>query len=204
VGDEVRRPAGPVTVEIDPIRGSRFIGDAGPAGDEDAAAAFVERVRRREPGATHHCVAWRIAEGRSRANDDGEPGGTAGRPMLQRIESAGLEQVVVVVSRYYGGTKLGTGGLIRAYGAAARAALDAVPVEVAVATVPMLLEHGFEQSSAVATVLAAFEVAVLAADYGLSVHLRLAVPRAAVDRFTEAIGQATAGRVVARRDDEVG
>lgn len=201
MGDEVRRPAAELTLEIDPIRGSRFIADIGPAADEDAAAALVDRVRRREPGATHHCFAWRIAEGRCRANDDGEPGGTAGRPILQRIESAGLEQVVLVVSRFYGGTKLGTGGLIRAYGAAARAVLDAVAVEVGVATVAMRLEHGFEHSSAVAAVLAAFGVEVAGAEYAMRVHLRVLVPRAAAERFVAAVGEATAGRVVPRPDE---
>lgn len=202
MGDEVRRPAAELTLEIDPIRGSRFIADIGPAADADAAAALVDRVRHREPGATHHCFAWRIAPGQCRTNDDGEPGGTAGRPMLQRIESAGLEQVVLVVTRYYGGTKLGTGGLIRAYGAAARAALDAEPLEVGVATVAMRLEHEFEQSSAVAAVLAAFAAEVLRADYAMSVRLRVAVPRADAERFVLAVGEATGGRVVPRPDQE--
>ena len=76
-----------------------------------------------DPSASHNCYAWRLSALEARASDDGEPGGTAGRPILAAIEAAGLEGVCVVVTRYYGGTKLGTGGLARAYGGAAAAAL---------------------------------------------------------------------------------
>lgn len=106
-------------------RGSRFLAWVFRADDEAAFQARLEGIHALHPKARHHCWAWRIGGG-YRFNDDGEPGGTAGRPMLQVLEGAGLDQVGAVCVRYFGGVKLGTGGLARAYGAAAaRAAEDA-------------------------------------------------------------------------------
>lgn len=191
---EFRRPAAPVTVETDPVKGSRFIADVAPASDETEAMAHVERIRLREPGATHHCWAWRIGPDRVRSSDDGEPGGTAGPPILRRIESSGLDRVAVVVTRYYGGTNLGTGGLIRAYGAAARAGLDAVAVEVGVATVRLALEHDYDLSAPIAAVLAAHGAETVDAAYGVRVVLVLAVAEEEAEQFAEAVRNATSGR----------
>jgi len=98
-------------------RGSKFLGYAFPVADETAALACVEALRKEHFKANHHCFAWRLGPdgARFRASDDGEPGGTAGRPILARIDAAGLTEVVVVVVRYFGGTLLGTSGLIQAY-----------------------------------------------------------------------------------------
>jgi uncharacterized YigZ family protein len=106
-------------------RGSRFIGYAYPVQSEEEALALLEALRKEHFKARHHCFAWRIGVdgARFRANDDGEPGGTAGRPMLGQIDSAGLTNVLIVVVRYFGGTLLGTSGLIHAYREAAAEAL---------------------------------------------------------------------------------
>ena len=100
------------------VKGSRFIAEATDVRDEEMTMAFVADVRGREPGATHHCWAYRLGTGGDafRYNDDGEPSGTAGPPILRQIDALGLTNTLVVVTRYYGGTKLGTGGLLRAYG----------------------------------------------------------------------------------------
>ncbi|MER1967283.1 YigZ family protein [Castellaniella sp. GW247-6E4] len=95
------------------IRKSRFLAVAAPAHSADEAAAFLETAR--QPQATHNCWAWRIGQA-YRFHDDGEPGGTAGRPILQAIEGQDCDRVVVMVTRWFGGIKLGTGGLVRAYG----------------------------------------------------------------------------------------
>ena len=98
------------------VRRSRFLARAAPVESVDAAHAFFARVD--EADATHNCWAYRIGAS-YRFNDDGEPGGTAGRPILQAIEGQGCDRVAVVVTRWYGGIKLGTGGLARAYGGTA-------------------------------------------------------------------------------------
>jgi uncharacterized YigZ family protein len=106
-------------------RGSRFLGFAYPAGEEGEALERLEALRRDHFKARHHCFAWRLGPdgSRFRANDDGEPSGTAGRPILAQIDQLGLTDVVVVVVRYFGGTLLGTSGLIQAYREAAAQAL---------------------------------------------------------------------------------
>lgn len=98
------------------IRKSRFLALAGPIGSADEAADFL--AANRWPDATHHCWAWRLGAS-YRFNDDGEPGGTAGRPILQAVEGQDCDRVVVLVVRWFGGVKLGTGGLARAYGGVA-------------------------------------------------------------------------------------
>lgn len=113
------------------VNRSRFIAAAGFAPSPEEALAFVEEERRRYPDATHHCWAYRMDEGIYRWSDDGEPGGTAGSQILAMIAAAGLCRAVCVVTRYFGGVKLGTGGLARAYSRAANAAI-------------LSLETGFE------------------------------------------------------------
>jgi putative IMPACT (imprinted ancient) family translation regulator len=104
-------------------KASRFFGVAAPAESVAEAEAFVDRLEREYHDATHVAFAWRLASGAERASDAGEPSGTAGRPIAGAIEAAGVSDAVVAVVRYYGGTKLGTGGLARAYRAAADQAL---------------------------------------------------------------------------------
>ncbi len=126
--------AAPATGEFKD-RGSRFIGYAYPVHTEEEALALLEGVRKEHFKARHHCFAWRLGVdgSRFRANDDGEPSGTAGRPILGQIDAAGLAYVFIVVVRYFGGTLLGTSGLIQAYREAAAEALkNAEKIEVLV------------------------------------------------------------------------
>lgn len=108
------------------INRSRFICALAPAATEQEAQDFVARIRREHPTATHNCFAYVIGADASvqKASDDGEPGGTAGVPMLQMLTRREMRYVVAVVTRYYGGVKLGAGGLIRAYGGVVGEALD--------------------------------------------------------------------------------
>lgn len=120
--------AGP-EIEIT-IKGSRFLGQAFPADTEDEAHALLNGVRKRYHDATHHCWAFRLGEPgdlHERYSDDGEPSGSAGVPILGSLQRAGAVRALVVVTRYFGGTKLGTGGLTRAYGESAREAVEAAP-----------------------------------------------------------------------------
>lgn len=122
--DSFRTLAAPSTGEFKD-RGSKFLAYAYPAATEEEAMGRVEALRKEHFKARHHCFAWRLGlDGqRFRANDDGEPSGTAGRPILGQIDAAGLTDVVVVVVRYFGGTLLGTSGLIQAYRESAADAL---------------------------------------------------------------------------------
>lgn len=104
------------------IRKSRFLAKAAPVSSQDEAQTFIQLVS--DASATHNCWAWKIGN-QYRFSDDGEPGGTAGRPMLTAIEGQGCDQVVVVVIRWFGGIQLGTGGLARAYGGSAAKCLQA-------------------------------------------------------------------------------
>ena len=110
--------------ELPKIKGSRFIAGVCPILTEEQARMFLLAARAKHPKATHHCLAFRCGTV-ARASDDGEPSGTAGRPILAQLDAAGIENAAAVVVRYYGGRKLGAGGLARAYGAATRAALVA-------------------------------------------------------------------------------
>ena len=119
-------PAGITTLQRevtseDLIKKSRFVAFAAPVLSTDTARAYIRNLS--EPRANHNCFAWRLADGTHRSSGDGEPSGTAGPPILSAIENAGLHNVVVVVQRFFGGVKLGTGGLARAYGGAAAACL---------------------------------------------------------------------------------
>ncbi|MBN1399614.1 MAG: YigZ family protein [Anaerolineae bacterium] len=152
-----RIPAGQAQSET-VIKNSVFIGDVARARDPDEAQAFVAQMQALYPDANHHAWAFRISgdpQGLIGSSDDGEPGGTAGRPMLAVLEGSGLWEVVAVVTRYFGGTKLGTGGLVRAYSGAVREALKLLPTQE-------LLLHW---------------VATLSVDYGLYGHLKYLLPR---------------------------
>ena len=119
--------AGSVEVEV---RKSRFICTLARVPDEQAAARFIARLRREHHDATHNCSAYVVGEHGeiTRSSDDGEPAGTAGVPMLEVLVRNGLTGVAAVVTRYFGGVKLGAGGLVRAYGQAVSAAVEAVGV----------------------------------------------------------------------------
>lgn len=122
---------------------SRFITTIGPAFSVEEARAFIGRVRAEFADATHNVPAFVVGHGQStvsHCHDDGEPSGTAGRPMLAVLQGSGLGDVAAVVTRYFGGTKLGTGGLVRAYGDAVREALAALPRAEKVATVTAMAE----------------------------------------------------------------
>jgi uncharacterized YigZ family protein len=133
--------AGPCR-HVEEIKKSRFLAQAAPVESPEQALAFVRQVS--DPSATHNCWAYRIGQD-YRFNDDGEPGGTAGRPILQAIEGQGIDRAVVVVTRWFGGVKLGAGGLVRAYGGAAAECLrTAVRVPI-VAMAKLGMRCGFAE-----------------------------------------------------------
>ncbi len=132
-------------------RGSRFIAVASPISTLDEALEFREAERRRFHDATHHVFAARTASGDTRFDDDGEPAGTGGRHVLRAIDSAALRGVAVVVTRYYGRTKLGTGGLGRAYAAAAALAVEATARQRLIPRRELRVSFGYEDTGPVSS-----------------------------------------------------
>ncbi|BBM70310.1 IMPACT family protein [Rhodothermus marinus] len=194
-GDTYRVVAGTARAELRE-KGSRFIAEVFPVETEEEAAAAIEAVRRREHAATHHCTAYRLGpEGELfRASDDGEPSGTAGLPILRQIEARGLTNTLVVVTRYFGGTKLGRGGLIRAYGEAAARALDLAPVAERVITVPFRLRFAYDDTAPVMRLIERMGARIRETCYDAETELLVEVPRSKAIAFAEAFVETLAGR----------
>jgi uncharacterized YigZ family protein len=198
-----RTLAAAARAEIEPIQGSRFVADAAPAPDAAAALALVERVQGELPGATHHCWAYRLPPSgiEYRTSDAGEPRGSAGVPILKRIEGAGLVGVAVVVTRWFGGTKLGVGGLVRAYGAAAAAALAAARAIEVTPAQTWVVRYPYECERHVQALLAARSWQPVDAAYGAEITLRFLIPEHDTARFHSSFADATAGRAEVRADE---
>ena len=182
--------------ELSKVRGSRFIGDAFPVAVEDEAFSRLVEVQQREPAATHHCWAWRIgpAGERFRSSDDGEPSGTAGAPILRQIEGRGLTNTLVVVTRYYGGTRLGTGGLLRAYGDAAAAVLDAATLVEHVDRLALRLAFAYDDTAATMQTLHRFDTELTEQQYTDETQLVVRVRRSQSEELLAAFTEALGGR----------
>ncbi len=160
------------------VRRSRFLCRVEPVATEEAARVVVERARREHRDARHHCSAFVLGPDAAlqRSSDDGEPSGTAGAPMLEVVHGRGLSDVVAVVTRWFGGTLLGAGGLVRAYGDAVRGALDLAGVRerrlAALYDVPV----GHAEAGRLESDLRARGVQVAGVDYAEQAVLHVAVP----------------------------
>jgi len=188
--------------EIDKVKGSRFIATVQPWGYDVAnIQATVEStllpLRREFPAANHHCWAWRLGRSRDhfRWSDDGEPSGSAGRPILKQIESCHLTNVLVVVTRIFGGTKLGVGGLVRAYGAAAAAALDLCPMEPWIIRQRIHLSYAYEFEGIIKAELRLAGLEAVSSNYGSNIQQTLHVAEDAVDEIVATLRECTAGRI---------
>lgn len=182
--------------EPDKIKGSRFIADVAPAANESEALAFLEKIRGQFRDARHHCFAWRLGpEGKeTRFSDDGEPAGSAGKPILAQLEGHEITDLCCVVTRYFGGTKLGVGGLVRAYGGAAGMALDRAPTRTVVMTRTIRVEYPYAFSGKISGLLAQLELEPARSQYAEIVTLELQVPLGRVDEFLHELSERTAGR----------
>ncbi|MFJ8214137.1 YigZ family protein [Streptomyces sp. NPDC096033] len=177
------------------INRSRFLCSLAPAATEQEAQEFIARIRREHPTATHNCFAYVIGADASiqKASDDGEPGGTAGVPMLQMLTRRDVRYAVAVVTRYYGGVKLGAGGLIRAYGGVVGEALDALGTvtrhRYRLATVTV--DH--QRAGKTQNDLRSTGRAVLDVRYGEAVSIEIGLPEADVESFRAWLNDVTAG-----------
>ena len=193
----------PVVFEIPKIKGSRFIGAVAPAATEEEAREHVAAVRRLHHAARHVCWAWVLGEdgGTSRSSDDGEPSGSAGKPILAALTGRELTFVVAAVTRYYGGKKLGVGGLVRAYGGAAAEALDRAEVRVVVPTSRLVVELDYDQVRVLDAFCAIEGITAAQSDYGARVRLAFDVPVASAEGLAARLVDYSAGRIRALRDD---
>ena len=191
--------AAPATHAID-VRHSRFIAQAGHAPTPDAAMAFVAAVRHDD--ATHNCWAYRIGD-QYRSSDDGEPSGTAGRPILAAIDGQGLDQVAVVVARWFGGIKLGAGGLVRAYGGAAAECLRSASRRTLVQLREVHLRAGFDDIGTVHTAIQAHGATALEERFDSNgLFLRLMLPQESIEPLAERLRDTTRDRVRLIAPDE--
>ncbi len=179
------------------IQRSRFVTTVAHAPDADAAQAFVQRIRDEFPDATHHCWAFVAGPPGSTTHigmsDDGEPHGTAGRPMLTTLLHGGVGEVVAVCARWFGGTKLGTGGLGRAYAGGVKLSLESLPTEERVERMSVEVTVGYGDVDAVQRLVEDLEVVLEAEDYGALVQYRCAVPVSVLDAFERRLADATRG-----------
>lgn len=185
--------------EVD-IQRSRFRCVVARVDDVDAATAVIARVRKEGPDATHHCTALRIGDPDTgnlvaRSNDDGEPGGTAGAPMLEVLTRRGLTDVVAVVSRWFGGTKLGAGGLIRAYSGVLAETLDHVGTLRRVRHHELLLSVPHDRAGRIEHDLRHSPYLLCDTDYGADVTFTVAVTDVA--RFEEWLAEHSGGGIEA-------
>lgn len=192
-------PAAEARCEIVVVN-SRFIATIGPAETVEQARAFIERVRAAFPDATHHVPAYIIGGGASaiaHASDDGEPAGTAGRPALAVLQGSGLGDVVLVITRYFGGTKLGIGGLVRAYTQAAQAAVAAVPRARKVRTHTVMLGVPYPWLERVRRLVAAHRGTVLDEAFAAEVTLTACFAVEDFLAFQQTLREASAGQLEA-------
>lgn len=181
------------------VLNSRFIASAAPTASVEEARAFIAEIRAEMPDATHHVYAYVIGHGATTTqglSDDGEPSGTAGRPVLAVLRGSGLGDVTVVITRYFGGTLLGTGGLVRAYGDAARAVLDILPREEKVERRTLIVAVPYAAYEAARRLLAAHRGGVEAEEFAADVTLLVLLPLAELEAFTAALREATAGQAL--------
>ena len=194
--DSYRTVARPASARITRKK-SRFLADAFPVSSLEEAEHELAGVRRRNHDASHHCFAYRLLTNDgplNRSEDAGEPSGSAGLPILQRLEAADLLNVLVVVTRYFGGTKLGVGGLVRAYGDAAQEVLEVGDIVERRLRVEVSIDFPIEVNSGVMATIHRHQARVVEIGYDGTPHARVALPPSGIEPFHDAIVEATGDR----------
>lgn len=179
------------------VKGSRFIAQACPVESIEAAHERLTTIRKREHAATHHCWAYRIghtAPFQFKYSDDGEPNGTAGRPIFDVIEGADITDVIVVVTRYYGGTKLGTGGLARAYSEAAAGAMEKAGIAQRYLTKSFRISLRFSHYDQARRLFGELEAQVDNADFSDEVAVRVTVRLSRAEQLAARLVEMTQGK----------
>ena len=183
------------------IKKSRFITYLAHTPNIDAAKQFVQQIKERHHDARHNC--WAFVAGRSSDSmkwgfsDDGEPSGTAGKPILAQLTGSGVGEITAVVTRYYGGIRLGTGGLVKAYGGGVQQALTLLETKEKVITSILHLNCEYNQVSLVEALLSEYNGTQLHADYGNQVTMQIELDNRIVEDFRAKLTNRSGGRIIA-------
>jgi uncharacterized YigZ family protein len=190
-------PARRIEIEFTESR-SRFITNAGPAFSADEAQAFITAIKAKYPDATHHVPVYLIGHGSAtiaHCSDAGEPSGTAGQPALAVLRGSGLGDIVVVITRYYGGTKLGTGGLVRAYSDSVRMVLEALPLARKIPTTSLMFVVPYTLYERTQLIVNNHHGSITDQDFGADVTLTARIADDHVESFKEHMTALTQGKV---------
>ena len=184
---------------------SRFIATLAPVKSEEEAQAFIEQIKKQYWDARHNCTAFTIGSRHqlTRCSDDGEPAGTAGRPMLDVLLGEDIHDTCVVVTRYFGGTLLGTGGLVRAYSGAVREALKAAVILEKQKGIRLGIRTDYSDVGKIQYLIGQNRIPVLSSSYTDSVLLQTLVPEPLFDSFVSALTEGTAGKAALTKGDTV-
>ena len=184
---------------------SRFIAHIAPAQTEEEAQAFIEKIKKQYWDARHNCWAYSIGEKQPalRCSDDGEPSGTAGKPILEVISGSGIHNIVVVVTRYFGGTLLGTGGLVRAYTDATRAGIENSDIVEKIPGRRVDIAMDYTDLGKLQYMLAQNEVLTEDTEYTDKVIIHALFPESDKEMLKKKITEATSGRVMTQEGEEV-
>jgi uncharacterized YigZ family protein len=180
------------------VSNSRFITTIGRVNSVDEAKAFLASVRAEMPDANHHVYAYRVGCGNSvieGMSDDGEPSGTSGPPVLAVLRGSGIGDIIVVVTRYFGGTKLGTGGLVRAYGDSARAGLESLPTERKIEKAVLGVEMPYHFYQPVKRLIEQHSGEIDDETFAADVSLLVSFPVDSISAFSAALIELTNGTV---------
>lgn len=190
-------PAKEIRTEIMVVN-SRFIACASRAGSVEQAKGYINKIKKDYPDATHHVPAYIIGHGAtviSHCSDAGEPVGTAGRPLLSVLSGSGLGDIVVVVVRYFGGTKLGTGGLVRAYTEACQRVIEDMPRAVKVSTTTLMFELEYAQLSGARRLVNNFHGEILDEDFQVNIWLTARFISDQVESFKSSLREFGCGAI---------
>lgn len=184
---------------------SRFIGYVRHVETEEDAVSFVNEIKKKHYDARHNCYAYAVGQEQPllRFSDDGEPGGTAGKPILEVITGNKLCNVCIVVTRYFGGTLLGTGGLVRAYTDASKAAIEATEIVTKQLVVPFSITTNYTDLGKIQYILGNEGIAITDSEYGEDVILKTAIFVDDVERIEKELTEATAARVQFTKNEPV-
>ncbi len=195
-------PAIPSRIE-ETIKRSRFIASIDHAATPEDAKSFISAIKAKYPDATHNC--WAYVAGppgdsfRVGMSDDGEPHGTAGKPILTVLLHSGIGEIVAVVSRYFGGTKLGTGGLVRAYAGTVKTALAELPTAEKRDGVILTVIFDYPKIELIKQMMASFNSQIIDEKYGTDVSFKFEIPRSKKTGFIRAIRNVTGGEILIKK-----
>lgn len=183
------------------VKGSKFLGFAFPVKSQEGIDIILQDIRKRYYDATHHCYAWQLGYGKNigfRFNDDGEPSGTAGKPIYGAIQRLDLTNILIVSVRYYGGTNLGTGGLIRAYGQSASDTLKVAKIKTVEIGDKITFSCNYEQHPIIMRLANQYHIISLDQDFAENVEINIEIDENFTEKILEEVKNATNGAVIGK------